>query len=86
MSSTEILLIINSILLGLISLLFFIVGYFLRDLHKDFKRLLDRVNRMNNEFELHIRLFENLNKVFQKQIDGLKERVKKLEEAVKLKK
>ncbi len=79
MSNPEMWLIINSILLGVISLLFFVIGYFLKDLHKDFKKMIERVNIVHNELNTHISLFENLTKVFQKQIDRLSERIKQLE-------
>lgn len=82
MNSTEILLVINSILLGLISLLFLLIGYFLKDLHKDFKQMLERVNKLNGEVYTHISLFENLSKVFQRQIDSLSDRLKKIEKVI----
>lgn len=79
MTSIEILLVINSILLGVISLMFVLIGYFLKDLHKDFKHLMERVNKLHSEMHTHITMFENLTKLFQRQIDGLCERLKKLE-------
>ena len=79
MTSTEILLVINSILLGVISLMFVLIGYFLKDLHKDFKHMMERVNKLHAELHTHITMFENLTKLFQRQIDGLSERIKKLE-------
>ena len=39
MEKTEILLLVNSVLLAIISILFLVIGYFLKDLHKDFKTL-----------------------------------------------
>jgi predicted nucleic acid-binding Zn-ribbon protein len=82
MTSTEILLVINSILLGVISLMFVLIGYFLKDLHKDFKHLMERVNKQHSELHTHITMFENLTKLFQRQIDGLNERIKKLEKVI----
>ena len=79
MTSTEILLVLNSILLGVISLLFLGIGYFLKDLHKDFKNMIEKVHKLHNELDTHVTLFENLTKMFQKQIDAIRERVKKLE-------
>lgn len=79
MTSTEILLVINSILLGVISLMFVLIGYFLKDLHKDFKHIMERVNKLHAEMHTHITMFENLTKLFQRQIDGLNERIKKVE-------
>ncbi len=82
MTSTEILLVINSILLGIISLMFVLIGYFLKDLHRDFKNLMERVNKQNTDLRTHINLFQNLSKLYQRQIDSLKERIKKLEKIV----
>jgi hypothetical protein len=86
MSNSEIWLIVNSVLLGVISLLFFAIGYFLKDLHKDFKKMIDRVNTVHSELNTHVSLFENLAKVFQKQIDRLNERIKQLEKKLETKK
>lgn len=85
MTSTEILLVINSVLLGIISLTFILIGYFLKDLHRDFKRMVERVNKLNSEFNIHSKLFDNLSKLFQKQIDTLSEKIKTIERQLKLK-
>lgn len=82
MNSTEILLVINSVLLGLISLTFVVIGYFLKDLHKEFKQMIERVNKLHGELYTHITMFENLTKLFQRQIDGAIERIKKLEKKI----
>ena len=80
MQKTEILLIINSILLGIISLMFLVIGYFLKDLHKDFKVLIERVNKLYSDLYSHINLFDGISKMFQKQIDTLENRIEQLEE------
>ena len=82
MNSTDILLVINSVLLGLISLTFVVIGYFLKDLHKEFKQMIDRVNKLHGELHTHITMFENLTKLFQRQIDQAIERIKKLEKKI----
>jgi hypothetical protein len=82
MDTTNILLIINSVLLGLISLPFLMIAYFLKDLHKDFKQMMEKVNNLHTELKTHISLFENLAKVFQRQIDGLSDRLKKIEKHI----
>ena len=79
MQKTEILLIINSVLLGIISLMFLAIGYFLKDLHKDFKTLIERVNKVYSDLYSHINSFENISKMFQKQIDTLENRIVVLE-------
>lgn len=82
MDTTNILLIINSVLLGLISLPFLMIAYFLKDLHKDFKQMMEKVNNLHTELHTHISLFENLAKVFQRQIDSLSDRLKKIEKYI----
>lgn len=59
--------------------MFLLIGYFLKDLHKDFKQMMERVHKMHGELHSHITLFENLTKVFQRQIDSLTDRMKKIE-------
>lgn len=80
MEKTEILLIINSILLGIISLMFLVIGYFFKDLHKDFKTLIERVNKLYTDLYSHINLFYGISKTFQKQIDVIENRIEQLEE------
>jgi septation ring formation regulator EzrA len=79
MSNAEILLAINSSLLGIISLLFLLIGYFLKDLHKDFKQIMERVNTLHSELHTHTTMFDNLTKLFQRQIDNINERLKRFE-------
>ena len=80
MEKTEILLLVNSVLLAIISVMFLVIGYFLKDLHKDFKTLIERVNKLYTDLYTHINLFDNISKMFQKQIDTLENRVEQLEE------
>jgi DNA anti-recombination protein RmuC len=80
MEKSEILLIINSVLLGIISIMFLVIGYFLKDLHKDFKILIERVNKLYSDLYSHINLFDGISKMFQKQIDTLENRIEQLEE------
>jgi hypothetical protein len=86
MDYTKTLLIINSLLLALISLLFFIAGYFLQDLHKDFKALIERVNNLYTDLQTHITWFDKLSNLFQKQIENVEAKVKELEEKITNKK
>ena len=82
MDYTKTLLIINSLLLALISLLFFIAGYFLQDLHKDFKALIERVNNLYTDLQTHINWFDKISKLFQRQIENLENKIKELEEKI----
>lgn len=80
MEKSEILLLVNSILLAIISVMFLVIGYFLKDLHKDFKLLIERVNKLYTDLYSHINLFDGISKMFQKQIDTLENRIEQLEE------
>lgn len=80
MEKTEALLLINSVLLGIISIMFLVIGYFLKDLHKDFKTLIERVNKLYTDLYSHISLFDNISKMFQKQVDSIDRRLSQLEE------
>ena len=82
MDYTQILLLVNSLLLGIISLLFLIAGYFLRDLHRDFKTLIERVNKLYSDLYSHINWFDNISKMFQKQIENAETKIKQLEEKI----
>ncbi len=82
MNNTETLLVINSILLGLIGILFLSIGYFLKNLHKDFKHMVEKVNSVHGELYTHLTVFESLTKLFQKQINGLKKRIKQIEKII----
>ena len=79
MNYTQILLLVNSLLLGVISLLFLMAGYFLRDLHRDFKALIERVNKLYTDLYSHINWFDNATKLFQKQVDGVQNKISELE-------
>jgi predicted PurR-regulated permease PerM len=83
MEKTEALLLINSVLLGIISIMFLVIGYFLKDLHKDFKTLIERVNKLYTDLYSHINLFDNISKMFQKQVDTIDKRLNHLEENIK---
>ena len=83
MEKTEILLLVNSVLLAIISILFLVIGYFLKDLHKDFKTLIERVNKLYTDLYSHINLFDNISKMFQKQIDAVERRLGGIEDEIK---
>lgn len=88
MDKAEILLVINSVLLSFLSIMFLIIGYFLKDLHKDFKQMVERVNTLYSEHNTHVSLSQNFdssidNKVgyLQRQLRKLSSRCDKLENA-----
>lgn len=62
--------------------MFLVIGYFLKDLHKDFKTLIERVNKLYTDLYSHINLFDNISKMFQKQIDSVERRVDDIEDKI----
>lgn len=85
MNNIETLLLVNSGLLALIGILFGIVGFFVRDMHKDFKRLASEVNSLAREHHgLHTRA-QLLEELTQKQISRIFSRLGSLEAKVKSK-
>ena len=82
MEKSEILLLVNSVLLAIISIMFLVIGYFLKDLHKDFKTLIERVNKLYTDLYTHINLFDKISKMFQRQIDSIEKKVEDIEEKI----
>jgi response regulator of citrate/malate metabolism len=72
MNQLEIFLLLNSAFLA-------IIGYFLKDMHREFKILVDRVNKVYTDFYAHQQMMEALKTFYQKQIDQLEKRLEKLE-------
>ncbi len=79
MDNIEIFLIVNSVLVTLLGLFVGIVGFFLKDLHRDFKRLVDRVNSMTGEFTGQSALLENVNKMYEREFERLDRRISSLQ-------
>ncbi|MEM6268331.1 MAG: hypothetical protein AAF998_02785 [Bacteroidota bacterium] len=80
MSATDLLLTINSLLLGLISILFVIIGFFLKDLHKQFKTLVDRVNNLYTQLSREATQGKHHREVHGKEIAEIKDRIRRLED------
>lgn len=79
MNNVETLLIINSALLGLIGILFGVVGFFVRDLHRDFKTLAAKVNELGKDHHAHLTGTKLIRELLENQVAGLARRVAKLE-------
>ena len=79
MNTVEILLLVNSGLLGLIGLLFGVVGFFVRDLHKDFKKLAGEVNGIARDQSVHLEGFGILRELFRKELKKVVNRLDRLE-------
>ena len=85
MNNVETLLIINSALLGLIGILFGIVGFFVRDLHRDFKLLAGQVNELAKDHHAHLAGFKLIRELLEKQVSRLSRRLDKMESKIKSK-
>ncbi len=79
MDEIKLLLIVNSVLLTTIGTLFLVLGFFLKDLHKDFKELIVRVNQLYIQFESHLARFDTTNESIQDQLERMDERISNLE-------
>jgi hypothetical protein len=83
MNNPQVLLIVNSVLLSLLSILFVVIGYFLKELHRDFKQVVERVNTLYAD---HIRLAgtaQSMEKVLVTQVRSLQRRYQSLAKQVK---
>lgn len=78
MDKVQLLLIINSILLSFLSVMFLVIGYFLKDLHKDFKQMVERVNTLYSEHNTHVSLSQNFDSAINNKVSYLDRQVKRL--------
>lgn len=78
MDKVEILLIVNSVLLTFLSVMFIIIGYFLKDLHRDFKQMVERVNNLYSEHKTHVTLSENFESSIDSKVNFLQREVRVL--------
>ncbi len=78
MDKVQILLIVNSVLLSFLSVMFLVIGYFLKDLHKDFKQMVERVNTLYSEHNTHVSLSQNFDTSIDGKVNYLHRQVKRL--------
>lgn len=80
MDKVQLLLIVNSVLLSFLSVMFLVIGYFLKDLHKDFKTMVERVNTLYNEHNTHVVLSKTFDSAINNRVSNLYRKVKKLQQ------
>ena len=80
MDKVQLLLMVNSVLLSLLSVLFVVIGYFLKDLHKDFKTMVERVNTLYSEHNTHVQLSRAFDQQVNERVSTLYRKVKKLQQ------
>ena len=78
MDMAEILLIVNSVLLSFLSIMFLIIGYFLKDLHKDFKVMVERVNTLYSEHKTHVSVSQTFDSNIDDKVESLQREVHQL--------
>lgn len=78
MDKVQLLLIVNSVLLSFLSIMFLVIGYFLKDLHKDFKQMVDRVNNLYTEHNTHVHYSRSFDREINNKVNYLNRQVKKL--------
>jgi len=79
MEKLEVYLLLNSVMVGLLTLLAGVVGFFLRDLHKEFKRLIEKVNDLSGQVHTHVNLFDRMTGLYEKRLDKQDARIDHLE-------
>ena len=78
MDKVEILLVVNSVLLSFLSIMFLIIGYFLKDLHKDFKVMVEKVNTLVSEHKSHVSISETFDTNIDERVNTLQREVHQL--------
>lgn len=80
MENPELITLLNTFLLSVVSMASLLVGFFLKDLYRDYKQQIEKVNALHRELHSHNRLFDELLQITQQQIDRLNERINRLDE------
>jgi hypothetical protein len=80
MDKVQLLLIVNSILLSFLSVLFLVIGYFLKDLHKDFKTMVERVNTLYSDHNTHVHVSRAFDQQMNERVSHLYRKMKKLQQ------
>ena len=80
MNSPELMTLLNTLLLSVVSIASLIISFFLKDLYQDYKNQAEKVNTLHRELHIHSKLFEELMQITQQQVERLHERMDKLDE------
>ena len=82
MTTTELLLTANSLLLSLLAIFLATIGYFLKDLHRKFTQLVNRVNTLYTDHSKEAATSQVHRDQQDKEISGLNARIHRLENQV----
>lgn len=80
MENPELIALLNTFLLSVASLASLLIGFFLKDLYRDYKNQVEKVNALHRELDSHNKLFDELLQITQQQLDRLHERINRLDE------
>jgi hypothetical protein len=80
MENPEFITLFNTFLLSVVSMTSLLIGFFLKDLYRDYKNQVEKVNALHRELDSHNKLFDELLQITQQQMDRLHERINRLDE------
>ena len=79
MNDPELMTLMNTFLLSVVSIASLIISFFLKDLYRDYKSQAEKVNTLHRELDIHSKLFDELMQVTQQQLDRLYERLDEID-------
>ncbi|MGB3852340.1 MAG: hypothetical protein WA958_20415 [Tunicatimonas sp.] len=79
MENPELITLLNTVLLSVVSMAALLVGFFLKDLYRDYKNQIEKVNALHRELDTHNKLFDELLQINQQQLNRLHERMNRLD-------
>lgn len=79
MENPELITLLNTFLLSVVSATGLLVGFFLKDLYRDYKNQVEKVNALHRELDSHNKLFDELLQITQQQVERLHERINRLD-------
>ncbi len=80
MNNPELITFLNTVLLSVVSMASLLVGFFLKDLYREYKNQVEKVNALHRELDSHNKLFDELLQITQQQIERLDERISRMDE------
>jgi len=83
MDNINIFLIINSALVAILGISLGVVGFFLKDLHKEFKTLLVHVNQLSSGLLSHTKVYDQLSTFQDERIKLLNKRIEEIEHRIR---
>lgn len=79
MKDPELMTLMNTFLLSVVSIASLLISFFLKDLYRDYKNQAEKVNTLHRELDIHSKLFDELMQVTQQQLDRLYERLEEMD-------